>query len=99
MEAFDEDDNYVCGFYWQSAKKFDDPLKHSTPAGWRFDLCLSFAFSVKDLKSALTEAKRVRKLRPRLLEAWIRFSSSRSVSRWRDYRGHVAALFMRSEAP
>jgi hypothetical protein len=85
-----ETGRYICGFYWQSAQ--DD-----RPQGWRFDLALADTFSLKDLKSAITEAKRVRRMIPRCREAWQRFVRSRSAGRWMDYRGHVASLFMRQD--
>jgi len=89
---------YICGFYWESAVK--PGLAHpARPGGWRFDLALSNAWSVKDLKTSITEARRVRRILPDTTEAWKAFASSKSNSRWSKYRGLVAALFLRQDPP
>lgn len=87
---------YICGFYWQSATKASDS-RTAMPSGWRFDLALADCFSLKDLKTALNEAKRVRKLVVICRTAWQAFCGSRSDRRWAEYRGHIAALFLRQD--
>jgi len=97
VEGYDKvTGRYICGFYWRTATKAKDG-QPAMPAGWRFDLSLSDAFSLKDLKSAITEAMRVRTLLPELSAAWVGFAHSKSDKRWSAYRGVVAALFMRQD--
>lgn len=87
---------YICGFYWRSAVKETDNHP-AMQASWRFDLAMADCFSLRDLKSAMVEARRVRKLLPRCRVAWKAFTSSRSDRRWTDYRSFVATLFLRQD--
>jgi|SaaInlV_200m_DNA_4_1039719.scaffolds.fasta_scaffold05749_3 hypothetical protein len=74
------------------------PAQPAVPGGWRFDIAFSDCFSLKDLKTAMREANRVRRLVPECRTAWAAFSGSKSEKRWVEYRSHVAALFMRQDA-
>ncbi len=97
VEAWCPDtDRYICGFYWHKATKATDKFP-ARPAVWRFDIAMSDCYSLKDLKSACIEAKRIRKVVHTCRAAWQKFSGSRSTSRWREYRGEVAALFLRQD--
>jgi len=73
------------------------PAQTAQPGGWRFDLAISDCFSLKDLKTAMNEANRVRRIVPECRTAWAAFSGSKSEKRWVEYRSHVAALFMRQD--
>ena len=86
---------YICGFYWRPAAK--DPLGDAIPACWRFDVPISDCFSLKDLKSCIREASRVQRIIGRAMDAWKAFVASRSDRRWMEYRGIVAALFLRQD--
>jgi len=91
-----ETGRYVCGFYWRPAVKAKGNIPVQ-PGCWRFDLALADCFSIKDLRSAMTEAKRVRRLVIKCRAAWKVFTTSRSDGRWMDYRSLVAALFLRQD--
>lgn len=81
---------FTCAFYWKSATS-------TIPGHWQFSLAMTDAYSLKDLKTCITEASRVRKLVRQVRSAWASFTSSKSAKRWADYRGLVAALFLRQD--
>jgi hypothetical protein len=81
---------FTCAFYWKSATSM-------TPGHWQFSVALTDAYSLKDLKTCITEASRVRKLAQQIRSAWASFTSSKSTKRWVEYRGLVAALFLRQD--
>jgi len=94
IEAWDFVNGRLIGsFHWQKAGR----LGGGQPAGWRFDVALTDVFSVKDLKTAIREMTRVQSLIGKARAAWKAFVSSRSDKRWMEYRGFVAALFLRQD--
>lgn len=81
---------FTCAFYWKAASS-------EIPGHWQFSLAMTDAYSLKDLKTCITEANRVRKLVRQVRSAWTNFTSSKSTKRWAEYRGLVAALFLRQD--
>jgi len=87
IDAYDPVTNeFLCGFTWNKGTA-------TTPGRWTFDFTMADVFSLKDLKTVITEAQRVTSLRKHAQTAWEQFMETKSDKRWSQYLGIVAALF------
>jgi len=87
IDAYDPVTNeFICGFTWNKGTS-------AAPGRWTFDFTMADVFSLRDLKTVLTEAGRVTRLRKHALSAWDQFLETKSDKRWASYLGIVAALF------
>lgn len=91
IDIWEADRKYLGGFIWRSATETE-------PGAWHFVCTLSPIHCFRDLNTSVNELQRIRRLYGKIGAAWARFTESKSDRRWAEYRGLVAAMFLRQNA-
>lgn len=85
VEAWDADNwVFVGGFYWSKRRR-----------AWRFDSPRPYAHTVEDLDLLLDEYQRDQRGLQQIEESWETFKGKPSQRRFRQYKGALAAFFLR----
>ena len=84
IEAWTADWAFVGGFYWSKKRR-----------AWRFDSPRPYVHTVEDLGHLRDEYQRDRRGIIQIEDAWDAFKTKPSQTRFKRYKGALAAFFLR----
>ena len=84
VAGWTQEGEYACGFFWSKLH-----------GAWRFDSPRPYIHTWDDLRTALDEYQWDQKVITEIESLYAAWKKGRSETRWKRYRGAVAAFYLR----